>query len=73
MFVQLRLVSSFVDEIEAEMKKNKGQKLTYMQILQICGHIPQDCLKLSLEVFQDKGWINGNETKAIEEYYTYAK
>ncbi len=72
-FVQLRLVSSFVDEIEAEMKKNQGHKLAYLQILQIAGHIPSDCLKISLEVFQEKGWINTNENKAIQEYYNNAK
>jgi hypothetical protein len=53
-FVQLRLVSSFVDEIESEIKKNAGHKLPYFQILQISTHIPTDCLKLSLEVFSRK-------------------
>lgn len=72
-FVQLRLVSSFVDEIEAEMKKNSGHKLPYFQILQIATHIPLDCLKISLDVFQDKGWINANENKAIQDYCNNAK
>ena len=72
-FVQLRLVSSFVDEIESEIKKNAGQKLPYFQILQISTHIPTDCLKLSLEVFQERGWINANENKAIQEYCNNAK
>ncbi|MBK8394731.1 MAG: hypothetical protein IPL26_05730 [Leptospiraceae bacterium] len=72
-FVQLRLVSSFVEEIESEIKKNQGQKLPYFQILQISSHIPRDCLKISLEVFQDKGWISANEYKAIEEYYNKTK
>ena len=72
-FVQLRLVSSFVDEIENEIKKNQGQKLQYFQILQISTHIPRDCLKISLGVFQEKGWISGNESKAIEEYCMNAK
>ncbi len=72
-FVQLRLVSSFVDEIESEIKKNAGHKLPYFQILQISTHIPTDCLKLSLEVFQERGWINANENKAIQEYCNNAK
>ena len=72
-FVQLRLVSSFVDEIESEIKKNAGHKLPYFQILQISTHIPTDCLKLSLEVFLEKGWINANENKAIQEYCNNAK
>lgn len=72
-FVQLRLVSSFVDEIENEIKKNQGQKLQYFQILQIATHIPRDCLKISLGVFQEKGWISANESKAIEEYCMSAK
>ncbi len=72
-FVQLRLVSSFVDEIESEIKKNQGHKLAYLQILQIAGHIPTDCLKISLEVFQEKNWINANENKAIQDYYNNAK
>ncbi|HMV41361.1 MAG TPA: hypothetical protein PK079_01135 [Leptospiraceae bacterium] len=72
-FVQLRLVSSFVDEIESEMKKNDGHKLPYFQILQIASHIPLDCLKISLEIFQEKGWISANENKAIQEYCTNAK
>ncbi len=72
-FVQLRLVSSFVDEIEMEIKKNQGQKLPYLQILQIAGHIPQDCLKVSLEVFTEKGWLSAKENKAIQEYYYNAK
>lgn len=67
-FVQLRLVSSFIDEIEAEMKKNNGLKLPYMQILQIATNIPLDCLSISLNVFLEKGWINANESKAIEEF-----
>lgn len=50
-FVQLRLVSSFVDEIESEIKRNHGLKLPYFQILQIASNIPSDCLKISLEVF----------------------
>ena len=72
-FVQLRLVSSFVEEIEAEMKRNSGNKLPYFQILQISANIPMDCLKLSLEVFQERGWINANENKAIQEYCNNAK
>lgn len=72
-FVQLRLVSSFVEEIEAEMKRNSGNKLPYFQILQISANIPTDCLKLSLEVFQERGWINANENKAIQEYCNNAK
>ncbi|HRG44738.1 MAG TPA: hypothetical protein PLX69_02500 [Leptospiraceae bacterium] len=72
-FVQLRLVSSFVDEIESEIKKNAGHKLPYFQILQISTHIPTDCLKLSLEVFLERGWINANENKAIQEYCNNAK
>jgi hypothetical protein len=72
-FVQLRLVSSFVDEIESEIKKNQGHKLPYLQILQISTHIPFDCLKISLEVFQERGWINANENKAIQEYCNNAK
>ena len=72
-FVQLRLVSSFVDEIESEIKKNAGHKLPYFQILQISANIPTDCLKLSLEVFQERGWINANENKAIQEYCNNAK
>lgn len=72
-FVQLRLVSSFVDEIESEIKKNQGHKLPYFQMLQISTHIPIDCLKISLEVFQEKGWINANENKAIQEYCNNAK
>jgi hypothetical protein len=72
-FVQLRLVSSFVDEIESEIKKNQGHKLPYFQMLQISTHIPEDCLKISLEVFQEKGWINANENKAIQEYCNNAK
>lgn len=72
-FVQLRLVSSFVDEIESEIKKNHGLKLPYFQILQIASNIPSDCLKISLEVFLEKGWINSNESKAIEDYCNNAK
>jgi len=72
-FVQLRLVSSFVDEIESEIKRNHGLKLPYFQILQIASNIPSDCLKISLEVFLEKGWINTNESKAIEEYCNNAK
>ena len=72
-FVQLRLVSSFVDEIESEIKRNHGLKLPYFQILQIASNIPSDCLKISLEVFLEKGWINSNESKAIEDYCNNAK
>lgn len=72
-FVQLRLVSSFVDEIESEIKRNQGLKLPYFQILQIASNIPSDCLKISLEVFLEKGWINSNESKAIEDYCNNAK
>ncbi len=68
-FVQLRLVSSFVEEVELEMKKRNGQKLTYIKLTEICSHIPKDCLAVTLGIFMDKDWITENEKKSIEDVY----
>ena len=42
-------------------------------MLQIFNIFPSIALKISLEVFQEKGWINANENKAIQEYCNNAK
>lgn len=68
-FVQLRLVASFVDEVEAEIKKNSGKNISYMKITEICSHVPKDCLSVTLDIFKDKKWITENEKKSIEEIY----
>ena len=70
MFVQLRLVSTIVEEIENEIKKNKGIRLSYMQILQLCANIPLDCLKITLDILEEKKWISSSENKSILEHYS---
>lgn len=68
-FVQLRLVASFVDEVELEMKKNEGKPLSYVKLTEICSHIPTDCLNVTLDIFKDKKWVTENEKKSIQEFF----
>lgn len=69
LFVQLRAAMNFVEELEKETQKT-GNPPTYSQVFTTCNHIPLDTLKVALELFEQKGWINSTENKNIEEYYT---
>jgi hypothetical protein len=71
-FVQLRVVSFFFEELEREAKL-ENQNLTYLKILEKCHNVPYDTLPIVLEVLQEKGWINENEKSNILEYYTRNK
>ncbi|MCC6274247.1 MAG: hypothetical protein IT569_00160 [Leptospiraceae bacterium] len=68
LFVQIRLASHFVEEVE-DLTMKKGKNLPFTEIHRICGNIPLDSLKVALEIFQDKGWISENENKSIDEHY----
>ncbi|MBE7413554.1 MAG: hypothetical protein L6Q54_05940 [Leptospiraceae bacterium] len=68
LFVQIRLASSFVEDVENLVKK-QGRNLSYTEIHQICSNIPPDSLKVALQIFQDKGWITESENKSIDEHY----
>lgn len=68
MFVQLRVASFFTDEIEKAIKAN-GRNLSYVEFLEQCAGIPRDSLPISLNIFQDKGWITDQEAQAILEFY----
>ncbi|MDX1957266.1 MAG: hypothetical protein SFU98_01770 [Leptospiraceae bacterium] len=68
-FVQLRVASFLVEEIEKEVKLNG--KLNYMYMLEKSSSIPRDSLELTLGIFKEKGWISENEAKTI--YNTYQK
>jgi hypothetical protein len=67
-FVQLRVASFFAEEIE-KMMKLKNRKLTYVEILQQCAGIPFDSLPISLQIFQEKGWITEQEGISILDFY----
>jgi hypothetical protein len=66
-FVQLRVASFVVDDIEKEIKQNG--KVNYMFLLEKSSNIPRDSLELTLGIFKDKGWISENEAKTIHETY----
>jgi hypothetical protein len=68
-FVQLRMVASFVEEVESQIKKNNGKNLTYLEIMTICSHIPKDCIEVTLDIYHDKKWVSLNEKKSILEFY----
>ncbi|MCB1190014.1 MAG: hypothetical protein H7A23_12675 [Leptospiraceae bacterium] len=69
LFVQLRAAMNFVEELEEEGKKT-GQIPTYSKIFALCNNIPSDTLKVSLELFEQKGWITSVDNKNIDDYYT---
>ncbi|MCE9502047.1 MAG: hypothetical protein K8R21_16315 [Leptospira sp.] len=68
LFVQIRLASNFVEDIELQIK-NSGKKLSYSELHKLCSNIPRDSLRITLEIFQDKGWISENENKSIDSFY----
>lgn len=66
LFVQLRVASGFVEEIEALIKK-KNSLPTYNEIVEIARHIPEDTLGITLEVFHEKKWLTQNQAMSILE------
>lgn len=67
-FVQLRLVSSFLEEMERMIRLNGGAIPSQVQILTLFGQVPRDSIDITLKVFQEKHWITESEAKSIEEY-----
>ncbi len=67
-FVQLRVASFFTEEIEKTIRL-QNRKLTYVEILEQCVGIPRDSLPISMQIFQEKGWITEQEGISIMEFY----
>jgi hypothetical protein len=68
LFVKMRLASSFVENVDKEIKE-KNRNLSFQELHKICGQIPNDCLLVALEIFEDRGWVSKEEAKTIEESY----
>jgi len=57
LFVQLRVVSFFVEEVEKEIKQ-KGLSPSYIYFMELCNSIPKDTLKLTMDAFVEKKMDN---------------
>ncbi|HMY68717.1 MAG TPA: hypothetical protein PL048_13235 [Leptospiraceae bacterium] len=67
-FVQLRVVSFFVEEVEKEIKL-KGISPNYFYFMELSNAIPKDTLKLTMDAFIEKKWITDSEGKTLVDYF----
>ena len=67
-FVQLRVVSFFVEEVEKEIKL-KGISPNYFYFMELSNAIPKDTLKLTVDAFIEKKWITDSEGKTLVDYF----
>ncbi len=72
LFVQLRIVSSFTEEMDRLIQK-KGGRLEFAEVHHFFSNIPLDSIELTLEIFQDKAWITKSESNLILESYLAKK
>jgi hypothetical protein len=63
-FVQLRVVSGFVESVE-NLVKESGNPPSYVEFMELCSTIPHDSLLAALEIFQEKNWLSSNEAISI--------
>jgi len=63
-FVQLRVVSGFVESVE-NLVKESGIPPSYVEFMELCSTIPHDSLLAALEIFQEKNWLSSNEAISI--------
>jgi|JI8StandDraft_1071087.scaffolds.fasta_scaffold00203_21 hypothetical protein len=68
LFVQLRIASSFVIEIE-KLMETKGEKLSFPELFKFFANVPKDTIEVCLEIFSDKGWLSKNESEKIFNSY----
>jgi hypothetical protein len=64
LFVQLRIASSFVTEVERAMEQ-KGERLSFSELFNFFANVPKDTVGVCLEVFTNKGWLSKSEADKI--------
>lgn len=69
-FVQLRVASFFVEEVQNMINQN-GKVPVYQELIDYCASIPLDSLKVTLDIFQQKGWVSENENESILEHFLH--
>jgi hypothetical protein len=71
-FVQLRVVSGFVESVE-NIVRDSGNPPSYVEFMELCSTIPHDSLQAALEIFQEKNWLSSNEAISISDAYFKTK
>jgi hypothetical protein len=71
-FVQLRVVSGFVESVE-NIVRDSGNPPSYVEFMELCSTIPHDSLQAALEIFQEKNWLSSNEAISISDAYSKTK
>lgn len=64
-FVQLRIASFLVEDVESKMKE-KGT-LSFNDFAELCMNVPIDTLPICLDIFVDKKWITSFEKISLRE------
>ncbi len=68
LFVQLRIASSFVTEVEKLVEKT-GRRLSFSELFNFFANVPSDTLEVCLEIFTDKEWLSPSEAAKILSSY----
>lgn len=64
-FVQLRIASTFVQEMQQSLQKSKKEKPSIQELVSLFSQVPPDSLEVTLEIFIEKGWVNSQEMELI--------
>ena len=71
-FVQLRVVSGFVESVETIVKES-GNPPSYVEFMELCSTIPHDSLVAALQIFQERNYLSSNEASSISDTYLKSK
>ena len=71
-FVQLRVVSGFVESVETIVKES-GNPPSYVEFMELCSTIPHDSLVAALQIFQERNYLSSNEASSISDAYLKSK